>query len=104
MSDILIKGMEMPKENESVFVRIAACGDVLIVDSIERGLVFYSQSQPSIKAIPVPSHGRLIDGDETLHKLVGFNDGWFSSKGIKDIGYSTEEVVKNMPTIIPANN
>lgn len=106
MSDVLIKGIEMPKNcKECPFSdHIAWC---LIPGDWRERYYMPTESERSkycpLKEVSTP-HGRLIDGDETLRKLLGFNDGWFSSKGIKDIGYSTEEVIKNMPTIIPASN
>ena len=59
MSDILIKGMEMPKERESFTVTIKY-----------NGLVFDTETMIQVaEAQEVPPHGRLGDLDELYASL-----------------------------------
>lgn len=54
MSDLLIRGLEMPKNGETITITI--CDDGIVFEELrEPGSVF--------KAIPVPPHGRLGDLD-----------------------------------------
>lgn len=57
---VLIKGMDMPIEPIALII----CPD---------GKVFrVSHQEQSAEAIPVPSHGRLIDADEAIgHLFIG---------------------------------
>lgn len=104
MSDILIKDMEMPKDCKS-----CPLGDneswCLIPGDWHKRYYMPENGRSKycpLKEVSVP-HGRLIDGDETLKRLVGFNDGFISSKTISDIGWSAEEIIKKMPTVISAS-
>ena len=80
MSDILIKGMQMPKNGETITITI--CGD---------GIVFEEWKEPGsvFKAVHVPPHGRLIDADAE----ISFNVTMDSGKC---------QVALFAPTIIPA--
>ena len=73
---ILIKGMEMPTEEEiSKFIIIRHDGEVWIgeFDSlVDGGFVACYPTNP-MRAVPVPPHGRLIDADalcKTLRSLA----------------------------------
>ena len=92
MSDILIKGMEMPRGN-----------NVLVVDSagtitkVNRWTGKVEATDPfSVKAVALPEHGDLIDRNElpltwiTDHKLDGHTVVEF-------------EDVKNAPVIVEAS-
>ena len=57
--DLLIKNMEMPKEG-SVVIEIYSDG--VWCD--------YKSSQHHEKAIELPPHGRLIDADELIEKVL----------------------------------
>lgn len=91
MSDILIKGMEMPK-------------DVTLLAISPDGTVDIISGQPDLswktlkdKAISVPPHGRLVDADE-------MRDEWLIN-GENEYVYDTNaflESIDNQPTVIPA--
>ena len=51
---ILIKGMEMPTEDEEIIIRISSDGMVMTE---------YALPITGVKAGTVPPHGRLIDAD-----------------------------------------
>lgn len=55
MSDLLIRGMEMPKGNDAVTIIIFPNGKVSLAH--DRRFAEYAE------AVPVPPHGRLIDAD-----------------------------------------
>lgn len=57
---ILIKGMEMPKEGQVIVIVIDSTGQVWLNEWPTRGYVRIDGA----KAVLVPPHGRLIDGDE----------------------------------------
>lgn len=94
MSDILIKGMEMPKERESFTVTIKY-----------NGLVFDTETMIQVaKAVPVPPHGRCIDADELSAKLnmmlsMAFGEG---NTAFHFAYRSLGKMVENAPTIIEA--
>lgn len=61
MTDILIRGMEMPKEGEKIL--IAADGSVWVNAWPTRGYM----RMENVHAVPLPEgHGRLIDADAFL--------------------------------------
>lgn len=81
MSDILIKGMEMPKD-APIIIKICSDGSV---SRVHEGVV--------ATAVPVPPHGRLIDADalrEEVKKHAAPCDAWVFS------------LIRTAPTIIPA--
>ena len=75
---ILIKGMEMPTEDEEIIVRIDSSGTVMTE---------YALPISWAKAIPFPPHGRLIDADELANSIIGAI-------------YHSD--LRDAPTIIPA--
>lgn len=78
---ILIEGMEMPEDGETVTLTI--CADGLVFEEFkEPGDVFH--------AVPVPPHGRLIDADALMS---GVDDG-------DDVMFVW--AITDAPTIIPA--
>lgn len=60
MSDLLIKGVGLPKKNEVLWLAVASDG------TVEEG---YGQI-PKTKAIEIPPHGRLIDADKLIQYLL----------------------------------
>ena len=82
MSDILIKGMEMPKDGTMIFA-IRPDGMVEDVMGCYVG-----------KTVPVQKHGRLIDADALLAQHYG---------RFGMIDEVAREAIKNAPTIIPAD-
>jgi hypothetical protein len=101
MSDILIKGMEMPKEGSWKTVRIYPDG-TCAVPNWQGDCTFIKGA----KAVPVPEHGRLIDADALVNKHFGKE---YLSKIMTadedDMGTALVNiplVINNAPTIIPA--
>jgi hypothetical protein len=88
MSDILIRGMEMPcEEAEPMRIELYADGTVLVIKEQDD---FYE-----FKAVSVQPHGRLIDADALLVK----NYGRFGA-----IDEMAKEAIKNAPTVIGAED
>ena len=101
MSDILIKGMEMPKE-----------GTVIAVYKID-GKLYATKGLSGMlyPLVPVPPHGRLIDADVLTDVFRGFIAMYGScpfsqlaptDKARRDELQAALAEVINAPTIIPA--
>lgn len=62
MSDILIHGMEMPKE-----------GDLIVIRPDWKAYYVSANPQNAYEgeAVPVPPHGRLIDADDLANSITG---------------------------------
>ena len=73
MSDILIKNMEMPTEGERLNLTILSDGSVIEHFRNESGK-WSSYRTAGVKAIEVPTHGRLIDAD-ILRMKYEYGDG-----------------------------
>lgn len=84
---ILIKGMEMPKEDEEIIIRIDSDGTVMTE---------YALPISGTKAVSVPPHGRLIDADALIkpknQHIDVHSDEW----------YVEVRTIDDAPTIIPA--
>lgn len=105
MSDLLIRGMEMPKRGHTVTITIVGSG---------QAHVEYYDCRPHVEetieyaAVPVPPHGRLIDADAPIEVWeVRLSDGdRCSSRNIETtvskflLSHLMGEVP---PTIIPAS-
>ena len=63
MSDILIRGMEMPKSNVPIKAFIYPDGRVSV--KLQGG------GYLGLHAVPVPPHGRLIDADDLANSITG---------------------------------
>lgn len=114
MSDILIKGMEMPKEGTQrvMFITIDSTGLVELLDLDTHTLI------EAYHAFPVPPHGRCIDADalgirdaekqayEALQKEKGefFTEETLIEylRGRCDGLIHASGLVRFAPTIIPA--
>lgn len=83
MSDILIKGMEMPKDGYHHMICIYADGTVSTGGRVYR-------------AVPVPPHGRMIDADALIDDVRRNSESYFAD----DFAH---EWVDKAPTIIPAS-
>lgn len=81
---ILIKGMEMPKDE----------GDSIHILRDETAVIYRAESIDFYKAIPVSPHGRLIDADELFKEME--RKGWFDNAD-RD---KAEDIVLSAPTII----
>ena len=100
MSDILIKGMEMPKScyvcayhHWSNFWQIYVCcaiwveGDSIIIrgKDVQSTAILRSGRSEKCPLVELPPHGRLIDADDLDNHILGHVD------------------TRYCPTIIPAN-
>ena len=83
MSDLLIKGLGLPKEGCHHTLSIYDDG------SVEIG------SKNSYRAVELPPHGRLIDADKLREALLSDEDDRFFT--IEDI-----DEVDNAPTVLEA--
>ena len=90
MSDVLIKGMKMPKDNP-VTINIYRDGSWVNAYTKENG-----------EAIEVPPHGRLIDADALTAKFkeIGLGDHSLIERLFADGVYA---MIDCAPTIIPAD-
>ena len=90
MSELYIKGLEMPKSGMVLDVRIYSNGLVTVWDK-KVGWIHY-------RATFVPDHGRLIDAD-----AIKFSPSEFWGFQATDNAESAEDIVNDAPTIIPAS-
>ena len=90
MADILIKGMEMPKNNESIKVFIITSEGVFLMVDEGKG--------KKLDAVEVPPHGRLIDADALKKHMTDLlrHDYVFDEVGCFGL-------VKDAPTLLEAN-
>jgi len=97
---ILIEGMEMPKEDEEIIIRIDSFGTVMTE---------YALPIVGVKAVPVQPHGRLIDADAMLmrinHEVMeAYMDGvCYGVHPNQEYLYLLGEIIDDAPTIIPAS-
>lgn len=102
MSDILIRGMELPEDKE-ICLRIDKKGEVYVYGSYPTELY---------KAVPVPDHGRLVDEEQLIKniedaienidsdfQLLDFNSRYCMERGLR----MAKIFVKAATTIIPAS-
>ena len=95
MSDILIRGMELPEDKE-ICLRIDEKGEVYVYGSYPTELH---------KAIPVPPHGRLGDLDRLEQMFADIDHAPYSGFDGLEPFYSAEDaaqIIRLSPTIIPA--
>lgn len=105
MPDIIIRGMEMPTEEEiSKFIIIRYDGEVWIGESdnlVDGGFVACYPTNP-MRAVPLPEeHGRLGDLDklESFLRTLALYQSGERQQGI--LGCC--ETIKATPTIVPAD-
>ena len=108
---ILIKGMEMPKSCYKCPLRRRDGMDIVCPVAHERFSVtdvnFLEYRLDSCPLIPVPPHRRCIDADAIV-KAIEADVIWKSQaineydSGIRAGGRAIKQMVKNAPTIIPA--
>ena len=93
MSDILIRGMEMPKENDYTIAIVY--GDGVVTEYHEDYWIRGADCEKQIgTAVPVPPHGRLIDADELIREHRADN---------YDYAIYATYLVQNAPSVIPAS-
>lgn len=80
---VLIRGMEMPTEDEEIIIRISPNGTVMTE---------YALPITGVKAVLVPPHGRTIDAD-VLSQMFDPDESF---------GSAVLEIIADTPTIIPA--
>ena len=92
MSDILIKGMEMPKDGV-YWCEIGVAGEIATI-------TIHGEDRKSFPLVPVPPHGRLIDADAL--KAEGWELQMFrhDEYGCSITCRSLDS--EDIPTIIPA--
>lgn len=97
MADILIRGMEMPKDGRKHTALLQ-----FLEDGKCRGIVEYSKSYDdrSVKVFevaPLPEgHGRLVDAREVLEKA---DKAWWRDCDVSELGLLLES---DVTTIVPA--
>jgi len=87
MSEILIRGMEIPKDRPLI-IKISPDGTVYMSQGI------YGIGHGVATAVPIPPHGRLIDADELIREHRADN---------YDYAIYATYLVQNAPSVIPAS-
>lgn len=87
MADILIKNMEMPKDNKRVFLCIEKDGEVGVFE--EKKLIRFTEAQE------LPPHGDLIQRDNLLE---------FIEKNEEVTVGAFYDFIQDAPTILEATN
>lgn len=85
---VYIKDMEMPKDGCHHIICIYADGMV-------------STGGRAYTAVPVPSHGRLIDADALNYKML-YKENWMRGTGVEAPAVWKKDI-EDAPTIIPAD-
>lgn len=109
MADILIRGMEMPKDGR-ITIQIGADGAVYFV---EKCTIMAEKYEKSSHAVPLPEgHGRLIDAGSLYDRLENTLTHFIKVKSYTEsqkyaFGYceawnDAKAVLTNAPTIVPA--
>ena len=100
MSGIYIKDMEMPKRCEDCFCyrHNAECDYAYCNISSVKVLGNANARLNNCPLIPVPNHGRLVDGDKIVEGCKD-KEGRYVSQFAAAVG----ETVESAPTIIPAS-
>ena len=93
---ILLEGIEMPKEDEEIIIRINSSGTVMTE---------YALPISEAKAIPVYPHGRLIDADALIDYCKHFAEVFKNSslpidKARRDELLGVIGEIVNTPTVI----
>ena len=100
---VLIKGMEMPKSCEDCWA-LDDFGDYprCRITEEQRGYNFQTIEKRMDKCplVPVPPHGRLIDGD--VAEVISFTDEDANGKDFADGILYAAGWIASMPTIIEA--
>ena len=100
MSDILIRGMEMPKNcGECLFKHLSPTGESLVCD-IDLSTVSWEERPFNCPLVHVQPHGRLIDADALIDS---FDPSDFWNPDAEDNCFAAVHVVNCAPTIIPAS-
>lgn len=97
MSGIYIPSVGIPTEG---FITVTITSDGRVVGNSQKinGKFEYLDNKDIASAIPVPDHGRLVDGDKIVEGCKD-KEGRYFSQFAAAIG----ETVEAAPTIIPAS-
>lgn len=91
---VYIEGIEMPKEDEEIIIRIDSSGTVMTE---------YALPISGTKAVPVPPHGRLVDADAARKTIKPWSPederSGCTFDTVKKLMYT---MLDRAPTIIPA--
>ena len=87
---ILIRGMEMPTEDEEIIIRISSDGAVMTE---------YALPITWAKAVPVPPHGQLIDADALMKQLQSY---WNCNDDFDFANKLVWKAIETAPTIVDA--
>lgn len=93
---ILIKGIEMPKDDELLCINIKSNGDVYYNLDLNVNTI--------ANAIRVPPHGRLIDADkfERIKYEIPIKPANYS-RGFGEGVMFVQKLIMDAPTIIPSD-
>ena len=101
MSDLLIKGMEMPKKGSWVTLRVFPDGQCFLYSWCGNDFDFMEH----LTAVPVPPHGRLVDADEMYEEfaLEGQRSTRYKLGEAWELnGKEIRRAIYRLPTVIPA--
>lgn len=99
MVDILIRGMEMPKDDR-ITIQIGADGAVYFV---EKCTIMAEKYEKSSHAVPLPEgHGRLGDLDRLFEVMGQDADRWIVDEVSMIETDDVLDAIQNAPTIVPA--
>lgn len=104
MSDLLIKGMEMPQNCEKCDLKVwDEYDDVDYVCPFSGVIVLNIGRQGSCPLVEVPPHGRLIDADALVKEVEDIAKELPSDSIGAERFKLFAEFITEMPTIIPAS-
>ena len=92
MADILIRGMEMPRERDHLTITINADGTVQPLVDMYCPIIAH--------AIELPEHGDLIDRDAFRAENEYYLNREFINPKYED---TLDDLLKDAPVVIPAN-
>ena len=106
MSDILIKGMEMPKGCASCFLKYGSCASIRKRMDASKGDRWCPENyrHPDCPLAHVPPHGELIEKGTLLDKCYQHYEDFMRGKvDGKTALLNIEKEIKAAPTVIPAD-
>ena len=95
---ILIEGMEMPKEGSWVTLRVFPDGQCVLHSWCGNDEIKFDFME-HLTAVPVPPHGRLIDGGALFEEVFKV---WGIEYDASDCN-TLMRLINDAPTIIPAS-
>ena len=108
MSGIYIPGMEMPKRCLACQLNYDSCACILTGSRYYKHGVEFDPGEerlPDCPLIPVPNHGRLVDADALIEKIIEQENNDYNinhtPRNWARAFCAFEEVALDAPTIIP---